>query len=240
VRKTIVDEWSPVTKDMGLIEAPPARVADEYLNWHRSLGRQFYVQSVASFLASLERLPPLSAEKRRALFVPTNSAWTAFFQSGIDGSDHFPAMSFLAGRLGVRAMRVCRSPPNAVWTGVVWEVYAPPDQGGVLPLLYRRSVAAVNDGGRWTFDQSGSPFPFEHLERYDLRRKRDRFDGELLEQYLGEFGLKPFEDGFYAPSEQNPAILVERVTRWENPPKEYSVAEVVAGIPWDRACPTGR
>jgi hypothetical protein len=225
---------------MGLIEAPSARVAEEYLSWYQSLGQDFRVDRVASFGASLERLPPLSAEKRRALFVPTSSAWTAFFQSGIDGSDPFPVMSELAGRLGVRAMRVCCSPANATWPGTVWEVYAPPDQGGIPPLLYRRSVAAVNDGGRWTFDQAGPPFPFENLDRYELPRKRDRLDRNLLERYLGEFGLKPFDDSFYAPSDQNPAILIERVTRWADPADEFTLAEVVAGVPWDRARPTRR
>src|SRR5688572_16870481 len=126
---------------MGLIEAPSARVAEEYLNWHRSLGQQFRVALVPSFGAALESLAPLSAEKRRSLFVPTTSAWTAFFQSGIDGSDPFAAMSSLTARLGVRAMRVCCSPPNAVWAGVVGEVYGPADEGGLPPLLYRRSVA---------------------------------------------------------------------------------------------------
>ena len=187
---TIVDEWNPVTSDMGLIEAPTARVAEEYPDWHRSLGQEFRVERVASFGASLERLSPLSAEKRRAVFVPTSSAWTAFFQSGIAGSDLFPVMSELTERLGVRAMRVCCWPANAVWPGTVWEVYAPPDQGGIPPLRYRRSVEAVNDGGRWTFDQSGPPFPFEKLDRHQLPRKRDRLDRNLLQQYLGEFGFE--------------------------------------------------
>jgi hypothetical protein len=82
---TIVGQWSPVTCDMGLIEAPSARVAEEYLDWHRSLGQQFRVERVDSFVAALERLPPLSMEKRRSLFVPTSSTWTAFFASGIAG-----------------------------------------------------------------------------------------------------------------------------------------------------------
>src|SRR5690606_757025 len=100
----IFDEWSPVTSDMGLVEIDAEAAAAEYVAWQRSIGERCDLQRCDSFSSSLERLPPLSMEKRRALFVPTASAWTAFFQSGIAGSDPCPAMSTLAKRLGVRAM----------------------------------------------------------------------------------------------------------------------------------------
>jgi hypothetical protein len=98
-------------------------------------------------------------------------------------------MALLAEGLGVVSMRICATPPDAVWPGTIWEVYAPPEQGGVPPLLYRRSIGASNDGGRWTFDQSG-------------RRA--------------------------------PATLVERGQRWPDPPREFGLEEVRAGLPWKR------
>jgi hypothetical protein len=64
-------------------------------------------------------------------------------------------MSYLAKRMGLLPMRVCRSPERAIYPATMWEVYAPGSLGGCPPLGYRRSVAAANDGGRWMFEESG-------------------------------------------------------------------------------------
>jgi hypothetical protein len=57
----------------------------------------------------------------------------------------------------VTALRACVTPPNARYQGVILEVYDTPQAGGDADG-YRRSIAAVNDGGRWVFHQSGTPF----------------------------------------------------------------------------------
>src|SRR5687768_8390083 len=63
------------------------------------------------------------------------------------------------------------------------------------PILnFVRTISAVNDGGRWVFEQTGEPFPFEDTSRFEARRKRDRFRFEILENYLAELGLRPFEE----------------------------------------------
>jgi hypothetical protein len=231
----IFDDWYPVTRDMGLIQAPVEAVVAGLSSWHASIGITYRERAVTDWWeAALSALPPLSAEKRRRLFVATESGWTACFQSGIDGSDPFPAMSFLAEKLGVLAMRVCSSPVGAQWPANVWEVYAPPALGGVPPLHYRRSVCAMNDGGRWVFEQSGEPFDFEDRSRYSATRKRDRFDRDLLTQYLEHFGLRPFSDSFYLVSPESPAVILEAKQRWEAAVPEFTLAEVKAGKPWAR------
>src|SRR5436305_11629065 len=90
----------------------------------------------------------------RRLFVDTRSDWVAGFQNGIQGSDPFPAMSYLATRMEVLAMRVCATADLAKYPSVIWEVYAPESLGGKAPLGYRRCICAANDGGRWVFDES--------------------------------------------------------------------------------------
>ena len=86
------------------------------------------------------------------------------------------------------------------------EVYGP-EQTHWLSVI--RSISLVNDGGRWSFDQSGTPFLFEDLDRYAAKRVRDRFTFELLERHLHELGLSPFELDFYLPDGGGPAMLVE-------------------------------
>jgi hypothetical protein len=229
----LLEQWSPVTSDFGLIQLPVDTVVREFVAWQASAGTDCSLRAVTSLAEALSTLPPLSTQKRRALLVPTQNGWTAYFQSGIDGSDPFPAMSYLARRLGVVAMRICSTLRNATWPATVWEVYAPEDQGGVPPLYYRRSICAMNDGGRWVFEQSGKPFVFEHLDYYDRPKKPERFTRELLAEYLTHFNLVPFDDEFFSPSRETPAILVDRHRASLPNCPEFTLEEVLAGTPWE-------
>lgn len=226
-------KWHPVTHDMGLINAPIPRVVAELVSWHASIGTTYTRREIISNLAdAFEALLPLSQEKRRRLFVSTTSGWTACFQSGIQGSDPAPAMPTLARRLQVLAMRVCSTPPSARWPATIWEVYASDQLGGVAPLGHRRAISASNDGGRWKFSETGARFEFEKPERYSVPKKRDRFPRALLEEYLRHFDLAPFSDDFYRVSPDHPAVMLDCCRRWLNPVPEFSLQEVLAGLPW--------
>lgn len=229
---TLFETWHPVTCDFGLIDASVDRTATALVRWHAGIGTTYSKRKVHSLEQGLQALAPLSAEKRRILLAPTCAGWTAFFQSGISGSDPFPAMSQLAEQLEVRAMRVCALPLSAKWPAVIWEVYAPAALGGEPPLGYRRAIACSNDGGKWRFSNTGAPFDFEIVSAYQAPNKRDRFTIKLLASYLREFGLSPFEDEFYPVSSDRLGVLLESRRRWASPPSEYSLAEVVAGLPW--------
>ena len=229
----LVDEWSPVTSDFGLIEASVETTSAAYVEWRTAIGERPSTRTCASLRETLEELPPLSIEMRRSAIAPTESGWSAFFQSGILGSDPFPVMSELARRLGVRAMRICSAPATARWPATIWEVYAPPSLGGREPLGYLRSICAANDGGRWIFEESGTPFSFERPEVYAAPRKRDRFTRDLLIDYLSHLGLRPFDDAFYSVTSLTPAVIVEKHHRWPDPPREFTLEEVRRGFPWE-------
>src|SRR5215471_21692932 len=144
----LIEKWHPVTHDFGLIQAPIERVLVELLNWHGSLGIKYERTEIASSLAdAFASLLPLAASMMRRLFVATSSDWVVCFQNGIQGSDPFPAMSYLAQHMEVLAMRVCCTPDHATYPAVIWEVYAPEVRGGCPPLGYRRSIVAANDDG---------------------------------------------------------------------------------------------
>ena len=64
----------------------------------------------------------------------------------------------------------------------IWQVYANESLGG-CPLGYRRSLGAANDDDGWEFYESGERYPFEQIERYAERRKRDRFTRDMLRDY---------------------------------------------------------
>jgi hypothetical protein len=221
----VFEHWCPVTSDFGLIQIDPETIAQAYFDWTLELKKDPRRSEVRSSLAdAFGLLPPLSMGFYRTLLVPTRAGWTAYFASGMQGSDPSGAMSVFTKQFGVLSMRIFARNGSAGGDGTIWSVFAPEAQGGEPPLLYRRAICAADDGG-WVFEQSGEPFPFENRERYTARRKRDRFDRELLRTYLREFGLDPFSDDFYVVNEQSPAICIEKGVQYRDKIAEYTLDE---------------
>jgi hypothetical protein len=139
---SLLEKWHPVTCDFGLIQAPLGLLLSEFEGWHRSFGTKYERTQITSSLAdALGSLLPLANSKMRRLFIATRSEWVACFQNGIQGSDPFPAMSYLARQMGVLAMRVCCMPEGAIYPATMWDVYAPESRrlsASRLPSLGRR------------------------------------------------------------------------------------------------------
>jgi hypothetical protein len=232
----LLETWHPVTHDFGLIQAPMPLLVSTLEKWHSSVGITYARTEVCSSLSgAFESLLPLSHSKMRRLFVATRSDWVACFQNGIQGSDPFPAMSYLAQQMSVLAMRVCCTPEGARYPATVWELYGPEAHGGLSPLGYRRVIAAgIFDDERWVFEESGERFPFEEVDRYTLRRKRDRFTPDMLRRYLNHFGIELFRDDFLRVDPTTPAVRLQQVTNIQSSP-EFTLEQVVAGAPWRRS-----
>jgi len=56
----------------------------------------------------------------------------------------------------------------------------------------------------------------------------------MLEKYLQEFKVNPFVDEFFAVSSRQPAVMLERISRWGETPPEFTLEEVVTDAPWHR------
>jgi hypothetical protein len=142
-------------------------------------------------------LPLAIGDHPRVLFVPTAGPWTAYFDNGWRGTDAFPPMSYLARRLQTRGLRVVAVPAEqGRYAASVLELYAPEDREW---LNFERAISALQDGDRWRFETMGESLPFEDVERYKVRRVRDRFPHDLLGRYLHELGLRAFDEAFYMP-----------------------------------------
>ncbi|MCY1081980.1 hypothetical protein [Archangium lansingense] len=229
------DRWAPVTSEMGFLEADAEHTAHAFAAWQGGLfvsrGISVEVRPVPGPLEqALSALLPLTdAERRRYLFMPTRSSWTAYVDNGWRGTDVFGPVSYMAETLGCRGLRVV-AVPNTIqkdkgrFGAVMLEMYGPRRTAW---LNYVRALGVSNDGGRWVFDQSGEPFPFEKLEHYQARRVRDRFTFDMLKEYLHHLGLSPFEEDFYLP-DGAPAWMVERKGPVLPNHKEYTLAEARA------------
>jgi hypothetical protein len=222
-----IDKWSPVTNDFLIVNAPIDRAVAAYSNWMKRLGFAFTKTiSDVDLDNAFASLAPLANSQHRKLFVCAGRDWTAFFQNGIQGSDPAAHGHQLARELDAIGMRVCVTPPAYQWQAVMWEVYAPRRTGGD-EFGYRRALAVANDGGKWVFINSGVPFPFERQDRYVAPRKRDRLDRQMLEAYLCECAVNPFQPGTLIVSSEAPAVLLD-VEKRGVPMKEFTYAEADA------------
>jgi len=232
------DRWAPVTSTMGFLELGAEQAAQAFATWQRGLvaseGFTFEVFPVSGTLEQvLSRLLPLTSgeRQRRYLFMPTRSAWTAYVNSVWTGTDASSAMSVMAARLSLRCLRVVAVPHTLRKDGggrygaVMLDVFGPEHPGKILN--YVRSIYASNDGGRWVFGQSGEPFAFEQVEKYQERRVRDRFTFEMLKDYLRHLGLSPFEEDFYLPPGSS-AWLVQKTGPFTTVGRDYTLEEVRA------------
>jgi hypothetical protein len=220
------------------LEAPASRAVAAFVEWAAphavAQGRTLEVREVHGNLETAFRsLEPLtSVENRRELFVPTRSQWTAYFDNGWQGTDP-SAVKYLCLKLRCRGMRVDAVPhtlredrPGASgrWGAAMFDVYGPKPN----PIQnYIRSVVAMNDGGRWIFEEYGEPFPFEQVERYKERIKRKRLTFEMLRDYSAALGVRPFDEDFYLPD--GVATLVEMLGPTYPNMREYTLEEARAG-----------
>tara|TARA_R110001599_G_scaffold61466_1_gene171016 strand:- start:332 stop:1033 length:702 start_codon:yes stop_codon:yes gene_type:complete len=229
---SVFEKWFPVTSDFGLIDAPLESISELYQSWWTDIGKEVSVKVSTGILdEQFNALLPLTIGLNRALILPTISNWTAFFRNGIQGSDPSSAMPVLAKQLNARTMRVCIAREPQKYPAVIWEVYEPTIICGERAGT-RRSIAAANDGGNWVFETSGRPYAFEKTNRYTLTRKRDRFDRDMLTEYISHFGVPCIGDALF----QTDALLEGRLIsfpNWENA-KNFTLEEVTARVPWER------
>ena len=147
--------------------------------------------------AALPELLPFESPWSRILLAPCG-AWTALLTNGFHGGDSTAPGPAVSRELDVRcvvASAVPRYGPGHEQTQL--EVLGPE---GEPPLMYVRSLSATATDGRWEWYESGTPFEFEQRERDGARRKRDRFDRELLLDYLEHLGIPARDDAAYGPA----------------------------------------
>ena len=179
---------NPLGAVVQFLEAPLDRVA-------QLLAPGFLTTPTDESLPSaLQRLLPLESPWSRLLLASCGE-WTALVNNGLYGGDSTapgPAASLELEVQCVIAAAVPRYGPGHEQTQM--EVLGPT---GEPPLMYRRTLSATATDGRWEWHESGTPYDFEDRDRYTARRKRERFDRELLLEYLGCLGIPARDDDAY-------------------------------------------
>lgn len=113
--------------------------------------------------------------------------WSLILTDGPRGTDVGGLPIHVAEAFSRRAIRaVCVDDDGPGYPGRILVVHGP---DGEPPLNVERSIVAANDGGRWVFETSGTPYDFEDLAAYGHRLKKRRFTSEMLYDYLRHLGV---------------------------------------------------
>lgn len=192
--------YRPITGTIGFIESDAQKAAQAFFSWkdrtYSRDGRNLRImrRESKSLETCFDTLLPLNTRTSRWVFIETKSNWCAYIENFWRGTDPTPIAPLAGLRLKCRGIR-CTNSPYGSSPAVIFEVYKSSwsNDGGNT----ERAVWAMKDGGGWEFDCIGEPYGFEQVERYSAKRKRDRFTSEMLEQYLKEFGISPFNASFY-------------------------------------------
>lgn len=168
-----------VTSQVGFLHNSATRVARWFIE---GLSREWVLSRAGwqSFDDAIVALKP-SVSMSTYAFIDIDD-WTLLLSNGPLGTDVGMIPSLVARELHIRGIRaVCVDDGASPFAARILEVFGP---DGEPPLLIERMIAAANDGGRWVFETSGTPFPFEDQTQYRHRIKAKRFTSAMLHDYL--------------------------------------------------------
>jgi hypothetical protein len=222
------NKLAPITTSFGLFENTIADVVDYFYSWEKGNDTKVVRKNVKGNLEEvfLTILPFKEISSTKFLFIPLINGWTAYFDNTYRGTDP-TAITHIPKALTSRSIWVVSQPqypsiPKNHMEALIMEVYGH-EQMEWLNIIRRLRLEC--DGGKWSFEQMGVPFPFEKAERYLLKKRTDRFDLPLLKEYLHELaGLDPFDPSFYLTETGKEAVLVEVKTKWPNKDMSFSEA----------------
>lgn len=163
-----------------------------------------------SFKDVIEWLMPLASFANRYVLLPWLE-WTIILHNQ-------PDLAAVAQLIPV-SKATTRRAVHASWAeeGRFWRVAS----GGHEV----RGLACYNDGGRWVWHQQGEALPFEKLELYSKKRKKDRLPPDIVQEYLGSLvGANSPPDWRRLLSGKS--ISIERSTHELQVPVEYFEAEI--------------
>jgi hypothetical protein len=219
---------SPITRSFGMVETETNDLVDCFMSWQyeinegkRRSGRsRFKMNQVSGSLEEvLLNLLPLGVHADRYLFLPTKSNWTAFFENHFRGTDPSP-IHYLARRCNCRTIWIVatsfimKKQESRGFEGALILEFSGPEDTGTTNLNVFRSIRLEKDIGKWSFTLTGTPFPFETLDMYEKRNKKDRFTPEMMNAYLLQLGIDAFHEEFYLPPGTK-ATLIREIPKYK-------------------------
>lgn len=210
MRSLLSERFAPITSSIGFLEVPLDEALRGLRDWRVDLYRHVAVTRLeTSFPEALHALEPLVLGARPREILVAAGKWTAYFDSGGNGTDADGPIRVLTRRLKCQGLVInvvpnIRRVPGVQprrYGQVMWQLIGPLD--GHF-LNYVRTIGLTNDGV-WHFDLVGTEQAFEETDAYAATNVRHRFTSEMLERYCREVGVDVFNENFYGPE----CVLVE-------------------------------
>ena len=146
----------------------------------------------------IELLNPLSHLPNQYLISETQSDWCLYIENGLYGTDAFSQPSYLAEEWKVEYLALYLD--DNLDKGQHGAIMFHWGDGAVKESEYQiksRTVLLHKETEQLNFLHEGTPFPFEHLESYKKRVKRERLTIEMIGDYCNYFGIRLFDLDFY-------------------------------------------
>jgi hypothetical protein len=207
MRTLLSEQFAPITSSMGFLRVEFETAVDALRRWSTDLyGDTVAVEYLTGGLTeTLPMLEPLIGGARpRELLISASDGWVAYFDCGLHGTDAVSTVGYLSSTIGCQGLAIDDAPhtaglpgvKNGRLGGVQFELFGP---NQTEFLNYVRAIGVVYDGGRWTFNATGTEQWFEDAAAYRARRVRDRFTSTMLERYCKAMDLDVFNPASYGP-----------------------------------------
>lgn len=217
---TLLDEkFHPITAQYGFVEAS---LDDVVAGFRSDLIRRskhdFYNQkcvvrevsgTLAQMLADFDSTEKVTSSLTAVLLVECDG-WVGCFENTASAQRTW---SKCAPRdLAVRSVTIsaCFAKEHRDDSQFPWQRPATGRPGQILFHVRRvggdlegdswRVLEAKYSGTQWQWSESGEPFPFEDVNRYDRETVRERLSSVMVDAYCREFAIRPFDEHFFGSS----------------------------------------
>jgi hypothetical protein len=202
----------PITTKVAYIKGDINQIIEKFLEWQSPLAAEhknsFEKIQVTNTLEKilLELCPLTTAERRKYLFIPTQSQWVAFFDNGHTGTDR-TLPEVLSQLLNTDCIYVvCDIDTEET----VIDIFGASNNNETNLV---RSIAVIKESG-WKFYQYGTPLHFEKQELYQARVIKNRFNRTILIEYLNQIGIDIYNETFY--NSKKAVLLSKHGPKFEN------------------------
>lgn len=194
--------WSalaPMTWQIGFVQSRLEVVRDHFYAFlERAEGNVKIEYPQGDLSKALGSLPPLYLGDRASILLSSTqlAGWTAVFSADAHGDGVDDLIPFRVMEIGVRGYCFGSNfgfhNPSCL-AALSFRVFGPEATLGEV-----RSVHVYEeDRGRWKFYAQGDPLPFENVEGHSKRRKIERLNPEILEDYALALGFRLHDPDFY-------------------------------------------
>ena len=188
----------PFLISLDLVKAPADDCAAAVKSEVSRFARDETIQETTFAFQSLENLfsapREFFASPTRIYVVPTTTDWTVLWNNSFHCTAYDSLCHCLTLNHGLETFHFQSSDTDAFYlTGTLIRHRFPAD---TEPLL-RSLQASKDDSNRWVWFESGPVLPYENVEHYANRSKRNRLNEGILANYLETLGCDPRRESAY-------------------------------------------